>query len=178
MTRVLICVFVFLSLGALAQDIPKSDSGTPKVFVSKLSAPVYPPLALQARIVGAVRLDVAIGRNGSVQAVSVVSGHPILAKAAIESAQQTQFECQDCREQPTHYLVTYRFDLGEAIDCTGFDADGKGLYEAHHPEVKQTQDGVTIVDRPLGTCDPAGSIIKVRSLKCMFLWRCSKRYPA
>jgi TonB family protein len=179
MTRMLICILAALVLGAFAQDIPQSDSSGPKVVVSKLSPPVYPPLALQARINGAVTLDVAVGRNGSVQSVTVVSGHPILTKAAVESAQQTQFACTDCSEGLTHRLMTYRFELGETIYCSGIDANGNALYETHPGQVNQTPDGVTIVEQPVANCDPAAfSIIKVRSLKCLFLWRCSKRYPA
>jgi protein TonB len=50
--------------------------------------PVYPPLAKQARISGVVHLEGIIGRDGTVQQLRVVSGHPLLVKAALEAVQQ------------------------------------------------------------------------------------------
>ena len=46
--------------------------------------PVYPPLAVQARIQGVVQLHAIIARDGSVRALEAVSGHPLLAKAALD----------------------------------------------------------------------------------------------
>jgi TonB family protein len=46
--------------------------------------PVYPPLARQARIQGVVRFTAIIAKDGSIQNLTLVSGHPLL----IESAQQ------------------------------------------------------------------------------------------
>ena len=40
--------------------------------------PVYPPLAKQARIQGTVRFTAIIGRDGTIQNLQVVSGHPLL----------------------------------------------------------------------------------------------------
>jgi TonB family protein len=54
--------------------------------------PIYPPLALQARISGAVHLNATIGRDGTVQNLTVVSGHPLLVAAAMEAAKQWVYE--------------------------------------------------------------------------------------
>src|SRR5205814_2732734 len=40
--------------------------------------PAYPPLARQARIQGAVVLQAVIAKDGSIQGLKVVSGHPML----------------------------------------------------------------------------------------------------
>src|ERR1700690_2845435 len=40
--------------------------------------PQYPPLARQTRISGTVKLHAIIGKDGSVQQLQVVSGHPLL----------------------------------------------------------------------------------------------------
>jgi TonB family protein len=50
--------------------------------------PVYPPLAKQARIQGLVRLNVTINRDGTVQDVQVVSGHPLLIDVATDAVRQ------------------------------------------------------------------------------------------
>jgi TonB family protein len=47
--------------------------------------PLYPKAAMSAGITGAVRLRVVIARDGTVNSVQAVSGHPMLADAAIEA---------------------------------------------------------------------------------------------
>jgi len=54
--------------------------------------PVYPPLAMQARISGTVRLNAIIGKDGTVQDLTVVSGHPLLITAAIDAVKQWVYE--------------------------------------------------------------------------------------
>ena len=44
--------------------------------------PVYPPLALQARIQGVVEFAVTVGPDGKVQDLKLVRGHPIMVEAA------------------------------------------------------------------------------------------------
>lgn len=50
--------------------------------------PVYPPLARQARVEGVVRLNAVLARDGTVVSLQVVSGHPLLVRAAVEAVQQ------------------------------------------------------------------------------------------
>jgi TonB family protein len=50
--------------------------------------PVYPPLALQARISGVVRLNAVIGKDGTVQKLTLVSGHPLLVQPAMDAVKQ------------------------------------------------------------------------------------------
>ena len=54
--------------------------------------PVYPPLAYQARIEGTVRFTVIIGRDGRIQNLQLISGHPLLVEAAREAASQWQYK--------------------------------------------------------------------------------------
>jgi len=49
------------------------------------AAPVYPPLAAQARISGVVKLNVVISTTGAVKEISVVSGHPLLVQSALDA---------------------------------------------------------------------------------------------
>ena len=48
--------------------------------------PNYPPLARQARIQGQVVLQAEISKDGTIQNLQLISGHPMLAPAAIEAA--------------------------------------------------------------------------------------------
>ena len=46
--------------------------------------PIYPPLAKQARISGVVELSAVIGKDGRVQDLKVIKGHPLLVQAALD----------------------------------------------------------------------------------------------
>ena len=50
--------------------------------------PVYPPLAKQARVSGTVRLQGVISKEGTIQQLQVISGHPLLVAAALEAVRQ------------------------------------------------------------------------------------------
>jgi len=50
--------------------------------------PIYPPLAKQARIQGVVRFEAIIGKDGTIQNLRLVSGHPLLVPAAQEAVKQ------------------------------------------------------------------------------------------
>lgn len=50
--------------------------------------PVYPPLARQARVQGTVRLLGVIAKDGTIQQLQVLSGHPLLVPAAVEAVKQ------------------------------------------------------------------------------------------
>jgi protein TonB len=54
--------------------------------------PVYPPIARQARIFGAVELTGVIGIDGHIRELRVVKGHPFLAHAALEAVRQWVYE--------------------------------------------------------------------------------------
>jgi len=60
-------------------------------LVSRVT-PVYPPLAVQARIAGAVVLDIVIAKNGKVESVAVVSGHPLLLESAMDAVKQRVYQ--------------------------------------------------------------------------------------
>jgi periplasmic protein TonB len=50
--------------------------------------PAYPPLARQARVSGTVQLVGVIARDGTIQQLQVVGGHPLLVKAALDAVRQ------------------------------------------------------------------------------------------
>src|SRR5207244_5145542 len=74
--------------------------------------PVYPPLAKQARIQGAVRLNVIIGKDGTVQDVAVESGHPLLVPAAIDAVRQWAYRPTALNGQPVEV------DTVVDVNCT------------------------------------------------------------
>ncbi|MFY9727278.1 MAG: M56 family metallopeptidase [Bryobacteraceae bacterium] len=60
-------------------------------LISKVD-PVYPPLAKQAGIQGAVVLSAMIGKDGRVQNLKVVSGHPLLVQAALDAVKNWVYQ--------------------------------------------------------------------------------------
>ncbi len=54
--------------------------------------PVYPPLARQTRISGTVRLHAIIAKDGTVQQLEVMSGHPLLVQAALDAVRQWRYQ--------------------------------------------------------------------------------------
>ena len=54
--------------------------------------PEYPPLAKMARIQGTVRLEAIISKDGTIQDLKVIQGHPLLVKAALEAVQRWRYQ--------------------------------------------------------------------------------------
>jgi len=54
--------------------------------------PQYPPLAKMARIQGTVRLEAVISKDGTIQDLKVLSGHPLLVKAALDAVKQWRYQ--------------------------------------------------------------------------------------
>jgi TonB family protein len=74
---------------------------------------VYPPLAKMAGVQGKVRLRVKIDIDGSVMDVWVVSGHPLLVKAALEAVTNPQWRYMPSGEIRVT-IVTIAFTLHQA----------------------------------------------------------------
>jgi len=53
--------------------------------------PQYPPLAIQTRTEGTVRLRAIISRVGRITSLDVISGHPFLVKAALDAVRQWRY---------------------------------------------------------------------------------------
>jgi len=54
--------------------------------------PQYPQLAKQARIQGTVRFNAVIGKDGTIQNLTLVSGHPLLVPSAQEAVRQWVYQ--------------------------------------------------------------------------------------
>jgi protein TonB len=95
---------------AQAPDFPKSEAPTPqstlhaKVSRVKIGGnvaksllkhkvqPRYPKEARDNRIQGTVRLHVVLSTAGKVQQLELVSGDPVLAKAALDAVRQWEYK--------------------------------------------------------------------------------------
>jgi protein TonB len=68
------------------------SSGVFQGLLIRKTQPVYPPLARQARIQGVVVLQAQISKDGNIQNLQLISGHPMLAPAAIEAVKQWKYK--------------------------------------------------------------------------------------
>jgi TonB family protein len=149
-----------------AQSTGPNDLQT-AVVITKLSPPSYPPLALQARIQGDVQIAVGVRRDGTVESASVASGHVILGRAALQSAQNSEYECRRCSEAVTLYSLVYTFR---------FEDPSPG--QSRTIPVTQVGNHVTVIGEPptitVTNSDPP-STFRRRSAKCLYLWKCGLR---
>lgn len=89
------CSLCLFSAGAslAVEGAPKKITTTEAMgaVVTKVS-PEYPALAKQLKIGGSVELAVVIGENGTVEAVTPISGNPVLTKPAAEALKKWKFK--------------------------------------------------------------------------------------
>jgi len=76
--------------------------------------PQYPPLARQARIQGTVKLEAVISKEGTVENLTVVSGHPLLIQAALDAVRQWRYQPTLLNGVPVEVVTTVdvNFTLG------------------------------------------------------------------
>ena len=75
--------------------------------------PTYPPLARSARIQGTVVLQAMISKQGTIENLRLVSGHPMLAPAAIEAVRQWRYRPYILNNEPVEVetQITVNFSL-------------------------------------------------------------------
>jgi len=63
-----------------------------RTLIVKSAPPQYPSAAQFARIQGTVELRVIVGKDGRVQALHIIRGHPMLVAAAYDAVREWQFK--------------------------------------------------------------------------------------
>jgi periplasmic protein TonB len=79
---------------ALAGPQPKRlrvSSGISEGLLFRRVEPVYPVIASRARIEGTVQLRAVISKEGAIENLQIVSGHPLLVGAAMEAVKQWRY---------------------------------------------------------------------------------------
>jgi hypothetical protein len=111
------CTAVVTSLGQAAPSVrPQAEA-----VLTQFAEPIFPRLAQIAHVSGTVEVKIDVGRDGAVESALVVSGHPLLIKAALESARRLRFDCRECTEAGSVYLLRYDFrflSYDHATDCS------------------------------------------------------------
>jgi protein TonB len=97
---------------ATPQRVRVSQGVTQGLLIRKIQ-PAYPPLARQARIQGSVLLQAEISREGTIVNLRLVSGHPMLAPAALEAVKQWRYRPYILNGEPVEVetQITVNFTL-------------------------------------------------------------------
>ena len=91
------------------QEAPKRIRVGGQVQQAKLISqpkPRYPPLAKQARIQGTVRLEAIISKQGMIDQLRVVSGHPLLVQSALDAVRQWRYQPTHLNNEPVEVSTT------------------------------------------------------------------------
>jgi protein TonB len=77
--------------------------------------PQYPLLARETRTEGAVKLHAIVGRDGRITSLEIVSGHPLLVKAALDAVRQWRYNPTMLNGEPVEVetSITVIFRLHE-----------------------------------------------------------------
>ena len=97
---------------ATPQRVRVSQGVTQGLLIRKVQ-PNYPPLARQARIQGTVLLQAEISKDGTIENLRLISGHPMLAPAAIEAVKQWRYKPYILNGEPVEVetQITVNFTL-------------------------------------------------------------------
>src|ERR1700722_293519 len=109
------------------QGVEVADARMSGLIVKKV-APVYPPMARKARIQGTVILRVQISKSGNVENIQLVSGHSMLAPAAIEAVKQWEYKPYLLNGEPVDVetRVTLNFTIAGNPPADGVGGDMPG----------------------------------------------------
>jgi protein TonB len=95
---------------ATPQRVRVSSGVSTGLLVRKVN-PNYPPLARQARIQGQVILQAEISKTGDIQNLRLISGHPMLAPAAIEAVKQWKYKPYLLNGEPVEVETTVQVNF-------------------------------------------------------------------
>jgi TonB family protein len=94
-----------------APEEPRIRLGSREMKLIKRVEPVYPNLAREAKIQGIVRFTAIISKDGKVQNVTLVSGHPILVEAAKKAVLQWEYQPTVVNGVPNGVVTTIEVEF-------------------------------------------------------------------
>ncbi len=89
----------------IPQRVRVSQGVTTGLLIHKVQ-PVYPPIAKAARVQGEVQLKAIISKEGTIEDLQLVSGHPMLVPPAIEAVKQWRYRPYLLNGQPVEVETT------------------------------------------------------------------------
>ncbi len=110
-----ICATFFAAPGATEDTIRVPSM--PEWKLLHRVAPVYPAAAVDAHIQGTVRFTAVIGRDGRIESLHLVSGHPLLVSAARDAVQQWVYRPTERAGRPVRVVTS--IDVRFWLDAYG-----------------------------------------------------------
>ena len=153
---------------ALLSTFAQNLASGPSVNVVALQPPVYPSMAIAAHLAGEVDLKITLLETGVPGTVQVESGPQMLRQAAVDSAKRSKFASAAGGHADESYPLVYKFLLDDTRGCNQ-DRDPS------YPRIKSESNTITISEQPVPMCDPTAERIRVRSWKCLYIWKCKVR---
>jgi TonB family protein len=137
--------------------------------------PSYPPVAKEARVSGAVQVQLTISEKGEVLEASAVSGHPLLRDAALTAARQWRFKPIELSGVPVKAqgVLTFNFTLDDGPAPTTSPAIAGSLAPAPPQRIqynrealgKQMIEGIECEGTKMVQIIPAGQIGNERPIE-------------
>ena len=94
------------------KKVEKVSEGVQQAQLVSRIEPRYPFLAVQTRTQGTVVLHAIISREGRIEELEIVSGHPLLVQAAVDAVRQWRYRPTFLNGEPveieTSITVTFR----------------------------------------------------------------------
>ena len=87
--------------------------------------PDYPPIAKAAGIVGIVHARVVIDESGNIKDVTLVSGHPMLAPAALEAIRKWKYKPFQLDGKAVSVQTEVEVSIPETVTQAEIDAERK-----------------------------------------------------
>lgn len=102
-----VSILSFLACALLiSMSAPAQQESSPKRKVLNQTATPYPALARPMALAGVVKVEAVVAPDGTVKALDVKGGHPVLAQAAANAIRQWKWETAS---QESHELIEIRF---------------------------------------------------------------------
>ena len=96
-----------------SNDVVKISQGVSEGLVLKRVPPRYPPQAMQLHKEGAVQLQATVTKTGDISNIKVLSGDPMLARAAEDAVKQWKYKPYYLNGEPVDVQtqITVNFKL-------------------------------------------------------------------
>ena len=98
-------------LSCVAFSCLASAQSLPEPILQSGQMPIYPPIALAARIDGEVKVAFVLNEKGEVESVDVQSGHPMLREATADIVKSWKFKLPNLFRTEWKYNTIFKYHL-------------------------------------------------------------------
>lgn len=137
----------------------RPSTGSGHVVAVSLEQPVYPPIAVSARVAGDVRILLTVRPDGGIESAETIAGPPLLREAAEKALRASRFECRDCGGDTVSHVVLFSFTFDRPAPDWNTDLVTHVRITAKSPILQIYF-----------------SSSHVYSVKCLYLWRCGSQW--